>query len=148
MLAELEMISDAQTCSAAIFIRDGAILLGLRNYIRHDEWKTVPLWTTPGGRCNIGESVGNGLLREIHEETGMKDIEIHSYIGNYPGAKAGDIVHVFVCESPNEPALMEPDKFSEWQWHPISDLPVNVISPHLPLILERTIAALERKYEI
>jgi ADP-ribose pyrophosphatase YjhB (NUDIX family) len=128
-MQELQQIGDLQTCTSAVIVRNATILLGLRNYNKAKEWKTVPVWTTPGGRCNLGETIEAGLRRETKEETGITDLHIKKFIAVVPGAKEGDTVHLFLCETDEEPRLMEPDKFSEWRWFPIDDLPINFINP-------------------
>ena len=51
--------------SAAI-IRDGRVLLARRN-----RGPAFGLWTLPGGVVEAGETLGEALVREIDEETGM-----------------------------------------------------------------------------
>lgn len=133
-MEELKRIGDVQTCSSAFFIKKGKILLGLRHYTK-DKWKVISVWTTPGGRCDDGEILGDNLRRETKEETGITNFTVRQYLGSYSGAKEGDTVHVFLAETEEEPQLMEPEKFSEWRWFPIKDLPESLISPHVKKIL-------------
>jgi len=106
--------------TAAVIVRDRKILLGLRNYTA-DKWKDISVWTTPGGRCDEGESIESGLRRETQEEVGITDLRIQDFIGELPGAKEGDTVLIFACTTDQEAILMEPEKFSEWRWVPISE---------------------------
>jgi 8-oxo-dGTP diphosphatase len=133
-MKELERIGDTTTCSSAFIIRDKKILLGLRHYTP-DKWKAISVWTTPGGRCEAGETLGHNLMRETEEETGITELVIKSYLGNYEGGKEGDTVYVFLCETNQEPRLAEPDKFSEWRWFPFDQLPENMIRPQIATIL-------------
>jgi hypothetical protein len=50
-------------------------------------------------------------------------------LGKFPGAKEGDIVYGFGCRTDEEPRLMEPEKFSEWRWIALSEIPTNFINP-------------------
>jgi len=134
-MEELKRIGDVRTCSSAFFIRDGKILLGLRHYTK-DKWKVISVWTTPGGRCDEGEVLGENLMREVEEETGITNMTITQYVGSYPGAKEGDTVYVFLAETTEEAQLMEPEKFSEWRWFPVDNLPENLISVHIKKFLE------------
>lgn len=102
-------------CPVAVIIKDEKILIGHRHYVL-DKWKTISVWTFPGGRCNIGESLEETLRREVEEETDIKELEILDYIGEVPGAKEGDVVPLFLCKTNQDAQLMEPHKFSEWRW--------------------------------
>ncbi len=95
--------------------RDGKILTGLRNYTK-DKWKEISVWTIPGGRCDIGETLEQTLRREVAEEVGITEFEITGFIGEAPGAKEGDRVVIFSCTTNQDEKLMEPEKFSEWRW--------------------------------
>lgn len=130
-IPELKHHSDAHTCSSAVIIRDEKILLGLRHYTP-DKWKFISVWTTPGGRSEIGESVEDGLRRETKEETGIDDLVIKRFLGAVPAVgDEKDTLWTFLCETTNEPTLMEPEKFSDWKWFPLAELPENFINPAL-----------------
>lgn len=112
-----------------VFIfKNDKLLIGLRNYTP-DKWKNISVWTAPGGRCDNGETFETTLRREVSEEVGINDLKITEYLGNVPGAKEGDIVFVFKAETTQEPKLMETEKFSEWKWCLLSEIPSNFINP-------------------
>lgn len=112
-----------------VFIfKNDKLLIGLRNYTL-DKWKSISVWTAPGGRCNGSETLETTLRREVAEEVGIDDLKIIKYLGSVPGAKEGDIVFVFKAETSQEPKLMEPEKFSEWKWCIVSEIPSNFINP-------------------
>jgi 8-oxo-dGTP diphosphatase len=135
-IPELKHVGDIHTCSSAMIVRDGKILLGLRHYTP-DKWKAISVWTTPGGRCDEGESVEDGLCRETKEETGISDLTIKRFLGVVPAAgDKEDALWVFLCESHSEPRLLEPKKFSEWKWFPLAEIPENFINPHAKKIIE------------
>ena len=115
MELKLKEIGNEFKCPTAIMVRDGKILTGYRHYTP-DKWKVISVWTTPGGRCDIGESIQDALTREIQEEVGIIEFEIIDFIGEVSGAKEGDIVPIFFCTTKQDFKLMEPDKFSEWKW--------------------------------
>ncbi len=125
----LSQIGTPLTCPVAVIIREGKILLGHRHYTA-DKWKDISVWTVPGGRCDGGETIGETLLREVYEETGIRDITFERYLGEVPGAKDGDVVPMFLASTSEEPRLMEPEKFSEWSWHYISRIPEDFINEH------------------
>lgn len=118
------------SCPIAVIIRNKQILLGLRHYTP-DKWKTVSVWTVPGGRCDPGETVEETLRREVFEEVGVSQLEIVEYLGEHLGSKDGDTVQVFLCASDQEVRNMEPHKFSEWHWFAVDQWPENFINPHV-----------------
>ncbi len=112
-----------------VFIfKNNKLLIGLRNYTP-DKWKNISVWTAPGGRCDNGETFETTLKREVLEEVGINDLKITEYLGSVPGAKEDDVIFVFKAETHQEPKLMEPEKFSEWKWCPVSKIPANFINP-------------------
>jgi ADP-ribose pyrophosphatase YjhB (NUDIX family) len=60
--------------SAIVTNEAGAILLH-----RHED---TELWSIPGGAMEVGESIGQTVVREVKEETGL-DVEPESIVGVY-----------------------------------------------------------------
>jgi len=108
--------------------------MGHRHYTP-DKWKTISVWTCPGGRCDGRESVEVALRREVEEETGIKNLEIIDFISEVPGAKKGDVVPLFLCRTDQEAILMEPRKFSDWKWFGIDDFPREYINDHARTVI-------------
>lgn len=54
-------------------------------------------WEAPGGVLELGESIDEGLRREVREETGL-DVEPVALTGVYKNMKRGIIALVFRCE--------------------------------------------------
>ena len=127
-LGPFEMKADPSICTSLFLEKEEKILLGLRHY-KLDKFKDVSLWTTPGGRCNKEEKIGENLIRETVEETGINEIQVRKFLGTVPGAKEGDILYVFWGNTDQEPALMEPEKFSQWRWFSLEEVPENFINP-------------------
>lgn len=120
LAAKLAQVGSRSFCPIAIVVRDGKVLKGHRHYDAKT-WKDISVWTVPGGRCEEGETLEAALRRETFEETGIDDLDILDFIAEVPGAKEGDIVPIFYATSSQQPKLMEPEKFSEWRWIPLSD---------------------------
>ncbi len=135
----LKKYGNETTCPVIAIVRDGKVLFGLRHYTP-DKWKTISVWTCPGGRCDEGERVENTLRREVKEETGITEIEITDYLGEVPGAKEGDVVPLFIAITKEEPRLMEPEKFSDWRWFGVSDFPENFINSAAKELILRFLA--------
>ena len=128
VVENIDRRGDGVLCPMAIIIRDGKILLGLRNYTP-DKWKDISVWTVPGGRSEKGETIGETLLREITEEVGITDLKIERFVEERPGVKPPDIVLIYRCSTLEEPKLMEPEKFSGWKWFGVDEIPENFINP-------------------
>ena len=109
------------TCPVAVIISGGKVLIGHRHYTP-DKWKTISVWTCPGGRCSEGETIERALRREVKEEVGINDLKITEYLGKVPGAKKGDKVLLFLCRTSQEPRNLESRKFSEWKWEKPEDI--------------------------
>jgi hypothetical protein len=57
-------------------------------------------------------------------------------LGEVPGAMPGDTLFFFIGTTDEEPRLMEPEKFSEWKWCGLSEMPENFIN-HAALALAK-----------
>ncbi len=129
----LAVPGDGVLCTSAVILNEKKeVLLGLRHYKKKWEGELIAnsLWTTPGGRTDIGETVGDCVAREAFEETGLRVTPVE-YLGELPAARSEDILHVFYCTYTGEPKNMEPEKFGEWKWFSVDAIPENFINPHL-----------------
>lgn len=133
---KLSKIGKKEDCPVALLIKNGRILIGLRNYTP-DKYKQISVWTFPGGRCEKEEIIENTLRREVLEETGIKDFLIHDFIGEVLGAKEGDNVYIFKCSTEQDPELLEPEKFSEWRWVKFSEIPANFINQKVLELIQK-----------
>lgn len=115
-------MSNKNLCVVALINKDNRVLMGLREYK-----KGAPIWTFPGGRGDENETIEETLRREVYEEIGITDLIIVRLIGEKAGVKQGDKVLFFECSTIQEPKLMEPEKFLDWQWFSLEKLPSNLI---------------------
>jgi ADP-ribose pyrophosphatase YjhB (NUDIX family) len=108
-------VADEDTAAVAVIVRNGKILLVLREYE-----KAPTVWTVPGGSSDGGEKLEVIVRRETQEETGIDNLEFVDYIGEV-NADDRDPLHIFHCHTDQNPKLKEPQKFSEWRWFSLSD---------------------------
>jgi 8-oxo-dGTP diphosphatase len=74
---------------AAVITDDGGRALLIQRRDDHH-------WEPPGGVLELGESIHDGLRREIHEETGL-DVEPDALTGVYKNMTRGIVALVFRC---------------------------------------------------
>jgi ADP-ribose pyrophosphatase YjhB (NUDIX family) len=131
-LPKLPKVIRPGTC-AAVFNERGEILLQRR--------ADNGFWSMPGGAIDPGESVEQGALREVGEETGLQVrmvrlVGVYSdprnyMITHYPG---GDIVHnvslCFVCERVAG-TLQLSDESTDIGYFPVEALPEPMMPSHL-----------------
>ena len=113
-----------------ILLKDGKILLGLRN---SDALKADSAlhgegtWCLPGGKLDYKETFIDGAVREVLEETGIKINKDKVKIVRLGSDIVNDAHFVtagFICESfTGEPKIMEPDEIIKWQWYHQNNLP-------------------------
>lgn len=81
----------------------------------------------PGGFCDIGETFGEALVREIKEETNL-EIKDKSYFCSLPnkyrysGLDIPTLDVFFVCKVTDENALMPADDVEEAMWLPLENV--------------------------
>jgi len=105
--------------AAALIVRGGAVLIGQR---RPDQPMALQ-WEFPGGKIEAGESAEQALVRELHEELGIR-AEIGPPVTrirhNYRHGGAVDlqffVVHEFTGEIDNQ-------IYNQFRWVRLEDLP-------------------------
>jgi 8-oxo-dGTP diphosphatase len=85
----VEPIPKHSVSVAAAVINDGGQLLGVR---RRDNGR----WEPPGGVLEVDETIHDGLVREVREETGLI-IEPDYLTGVYKNMRRGIVALVFRC---------------------------------------------------
>jgi GT2 family glycosyltransferase/ADP-ribose pyrophosphatase YjhB (NUDIX family) len=125
-------IKNNQLCFFAFIRNENKILMGLREYR-----KGSPVWTYPGGRSDVGEVAIDTLKREVKEEIGISNLTAMRVVGQKTGVKTSDQVYFIECEISGVPKLMEPNKFKEWKWFDIMELPNNLIDERDREIIQR-----------
>lgn len=106
----------------------GQVLLGLRHG-SHGAGE----WCLPGGHLEKGETFSQVIKREVKEETGLlvDSFELISLSEELRYLKSHGRHYVglgFKAEHKGgEPQLLEPEKFKEWRWFNLDDLPKNLL---------------------
>ena len=132
--APLAKIPDRLGVATNGFIRNesGRILLQRR--------ADIDFWSMPGGNVEIGESLEQGVAREVYEETGL-EVRVERLIGVYSGPESYPfmrypdgytvhyITHVFACDYLSG-TLQISTESTNIDYFPADDLPQNTLLSH------------------
>lgn len=77
-------------------------------------------WEPPGGVLELDESIEDGLIREVAEETGLQ-VEPIALTGVYKNVRRGIVALVFQCRVVGQATPLS-DEVSEIAWLPPNDL--------------------------
>ncbi len=86
----------------------------------------------PGGRIELGEKAVDAAKREVKEETGL-DVKQIDFVSTIRERQDNiDFIHfVFVASQfTGVPITNEPDKCEGWEWHPLANVPKNILYGH------------------
>ena len=81
----------------------------------------------PGGFCDIGETIGEALAREVEEETNLIIKEKHYFCSlpnkyRYSGFDIPTLDTFFICKVEDEAKLHPADDVAEAVWTPLKDI--------------------------
>ncbi|MDD4556527.1 MAG: NUDIX domain-containing protein [Alphaproteobacteria bacterium] len=99
-------------------------------------------WSPPGGKLEFSESFEACGIREAKEECNLdlkeKDLKILGVTSDVHENEGKHFVtiHLFSRKFSGELNLNEPDKFEQWKWTSLDDLPENLFLPALKFIKE------------
>jgi ADP-ribose pyrophosphatase YjhB (NUDIX family) len=114
------------SCSALIE-RGGEYLLARR--------RDIGLWNLPGGGMEAGETVEQGLAREVMEEVGVA-VRIVRLVGVYSKPQKGEIVLTFLCKLISEEEPTTSDEVSEVGWFKPDNMPADTLPKHRQRVLD------------
>ena len=84
------------------------------------------LWNLPGGGLEKNESIQEGLIREVKEETGLV-VEVSRLAGVYSKPYKNEIVFSFICEPTNGKITLN-EEANKIEYFEINKLPTNISS--------------------
>lgn len=117
-----------------VMVKEGnKILLGHRSINRKDTGGIFEpdTWTFPGGKQEFNETIFEGAIREIKEETNLDidDLEIFGVSDDIQPTKHYVTIQVIANKHSGDLKIMEPTKEDEWKWFDLDNLPKNIYSP-------------------
>jgi 8-oxo-dGTP diphosphatase len=113
-------MADVKVGTGVLIERSDKILLGYR-IASHGK----DCWIMPGGHLEFGESFALCARRETKEETGLdvEPYEVYSVSNDVLYGKHYVTIGIKARYLGGEAQVMEPDKYREWKWFPLDDLP-------------------------
>lgn len=116
-------------------------------------------WSLPGGHADGEDNLLGVALREIKEETGVKDIipmtnkivslDILPVLGHFrKGKYVSSHLHISVVYliqgDQNEQVIIKPDENSAVKWIPISEIDIHSSESHMKKIYNKIISKIEQ----
>lgn len=116
-----------------LILKDHKILLGHRVVDGKDTGgiQEPDTWCLPGGKQEYKETVFEGAVREVKEETNLdiSNLEVFGVADDIQPDRHFVTIHVLAKECQGELRVMEPEKQDEWKWFSLDQLPDCIYSP-------------------
>ena len=116
-----------------IIKKEEQVLLGHRSINRLDTGgiHEPDTWTLPGGKQEYNETVIEGIIREVKEETNLdiSDIELLSVNDDIQSDRHYVTITFIANKCSGILKCMEPTKEDEWRFFDVGKLPDNIYSP-------------------
>ena len=116
-----------------LLIKNNQILLGhrVKDGVDTGGIYEPDTWCLPGGKQEYHETIFEGAIREVKEETNLNisQIEVFNVVDDIQLNKHYVTIHIIAKNYDGDLKAMEPDKQDEWCWFEIEKLPNNIYSP-------------------
>ncbi len=114
--------------------QDLQVLLIRRKYAPFADY-----WAIPGGFVQMDESLKTAALRELEEETGVRDVYIEQLYTfgqpeRDPRTRVITVAYLALVPATALPALQAGDDAAEAQWWSMSDLPPHIAFDHAEIL--------------
>lgn len=88
-------------------------------------------WSLPGGKQEFGETMFEGAIREVKEETNLtiSKVELFGACDDIKEDRHFVTLHMVAKSFSGELKAMEPNKEDKWEWFSLNNLPDNLYSP-------------------
>ena len=110
----------------AVIFQEGKVLLALRRDI---DW-----WNLPGGGLEAGETVAEGIRREVREETGL-EVEVEKLVGVYSKPQKQEVVLSFLCRVVGG-TLTDTEESRECRYFSPKEMPLNTLPKHRQRVMD------------
>ncbi len=91
--------------------------------------RDIGWWNLAGGGLEQGETVTQGLEREVREEVGV-EVEVVRLIGVYSKPRKREVVLTFLCHLRGEAEPGTSDEVSEVAWFLPDEFPADLLPKH------------------
>ena len=104
-----------EVCVGAVVVRDGALLL-----VRRGRGVGVGMWSIPGGRVELAETLEEALRRELAEEVALAALEVR-HLGHVERIGSGwhFVIHNFLVSVDPVSQATPGDDAAEVRWVPL-----------------------------
>ncbi len=138
--------SPATSATARFRVSVNAIIQSEDQYLLARR-RDIGWWHLVGGGLEHGETIEQGLLREVHEEIGA-EVAIVRLVGVYAKPQKQEVVLAFLCHlaaGTDEPFTSE--EIAEIGWFSPDDLPHPLLPKHRDRLLDAVASEREGRYE-
>ncbi|NJM07976.1 NUDIX hydrolase [Candidatus Gracilibacteria bacterium] len=118
--------------------------------VQRRRWPYDGYWAIPGGFINMDESLESAALRELEEETGVRDVyleQLYTFggVGRDPRTRVISVAYIALVRSDAQPIRVS-DESTDVRWFAVRELPTELAFDH-DQILAYAISRLRSKLE-